>query len=277
MINNYSINREDIENRLSGAFIAVGSAKALRYGGKKVINSTLMGIDTKMEPNPEDTKLLHQKTEEAIKLSGMDKYGVNIQYLKEPPVRKPFSQCKLNEETIINGYNCSYLPHKYKNFPKETILMPEKRRALSGLHELGHAIVDHSKGGKLLSVIDRPARRNHNKFLKWMTLWGAFSEKCEKKDNKELSVLEKANNLVRDNAGVLVAGMMAPVITSEFLASFQAQKLANKLFDKKMAGRILKSNGVGLASYVLHTLLIGAVATCAVKAKDKYMEHCANR
>lgn len=276
MINNYSINRDDIENRLSGAFIAIGSAKTLRYGGKKVINNTLSGIDNRMEVTPEETKYLHQKAEEAIKLSGMDRYGLNIQYLKEPPVRKPFSKCKQNEETIINGYNCSYLPYKYKNFPPETILMPEKRRAMSGFHEIGHAIVEHTKAGKILSVLDRPARRNHNKFLKWMTLWGAFSEKCEKKDNKELSPIEKANNLVRDNAGIITAGIMAPVIANEFMASFNAQKLANKLLDKRMAGKVLKSNGVGLASYVLHTLLMGAVATCAVKAKDKYMEYCAN-
>lgn len=277
MINSFSINRDDIENRLTGSFLAVGTAKLVHPCLKKAINKTLFHLDNKMEPPASDVLILHQNLDEAVKLTGMDKYGVNVQYLKEPAKLKPHTKCNDIVELVENGHNCSFLPIGYKSYPKNTILMPEKKRAFSGLHELGHAICHHSKIGNLVSKADTYVRKYRRGVLKWAVIWGAFSEKSEPTKNRELSPIEKANNFVRDNAGKLTVGFAAPMILNEFLASYNAQKIANKHLNKNLSRKMLKSNTIGMASYVLHTLAYGAVAASAVAIKDKCMDITKNK
>ena len=227
-------------------------------------------------PSDDTIDVIHKASEKAIKLSGMDSYGVNIKYLK-PPAKKASLVTILGNTIaqIRNGYNACFLPKEVKNvsgtvaYKKNTILMPEKGIAFASFHEIGHSI---NANKSLFWKTMQRMRKSGVLISSVLLLYGAFTKNEKSKDGKELSDKKKANNFVRDNIGKLTFASMLPMLSEEAMATIRGQKLANKLLDKKIARYVFKGNALAYSSYLLSAGALALGSNCAVKIKDNLIK-----
>ena len=271
-IKNYS--DKDIQDRIVGSAVAVGVSRSLKPVVRYVSNTVSDNLIEKLQQiTEEETEILNKATNDAIKLSHMDKYGVRVQFLKMPEQRKSSSQCKNMYEQIQNGYNCAFTRFAYKGIPAKTILMPEKGHSLSGFHELGHAISETKPFGKFIIFTGRMINKiRPYKTASMIAIYGALTEKSTNSDGSDLNTLQKTNNFIRNNAGKISASFMIPRIIDEAMASINGQKLANKLLNKKLSGRVAKNNLIGFSTYLVHAGLLAGISASAVKIKDAFCE-----
>lgn len=153
---------------------------------------------------------------------------------------------------------------------KNSVLLPKESFHGAGFHELGHAMnFNFSKVGRFLQKC-RPVLLYAPIVL---GLYGAFSKKSKPKaENGKLTIRQKINNFIRDNAGKLAFIATLPMLIEEAMATVKGQKFANKLLKPELAKKVLKGNLVAYSSYLLMATT-GAIATfSAVKIKDKAIE-----
>lgn len=214
--------------------------------------------------------ILHQKAEEAIKMAGLDKFGVKIEYLKQPKFKKPFIQVLSNPIAMIEqGMNAAFLNSPAGFFKKNTILMPEKGISFAAFHEIGHAMnYNLSKIGKLLQKMRMPGMFAAGA----IGLFGAFTKTSKPQDGKELTKWQKFKNFVRDNAGKLSFAAMVPMLAEEAMATIKGQKLAKKLLSPKMAKTVAKGNAIAYLSYLASAAALGLSSLAAVKVKDYFVD-----
>lgn len=153
---------------------------------------------------------------------------------------------------------------------KNSIILPKEGLQVAGFHEAGHALNAHfSKLGGLLQKSRTPALYAHIALI----LYGAFSKKsAPKSENGELTVCQKTNNFVRDNAGKLAFLVNLPMLVEEAMASIKGQKYANKLLKPELAKKVLKGNVIAYSTYLLMALCGALAAKLAVRIKDKAVE-----
>lgn len=235
-----------------------------------IISSKFIKMGSNLSEETIDT--FHKGFEQAVKMTGMDKKGVTIHYL--PQTNRGKVQI-LNFDiinSIKNGNNACHLSKDFtdatgKIFKKNSILMPEKDLSFAGFHELGHAINNKNFFWNCLQKLRVPGYTMAGLIM----MYGAFTNKIEKPQNRELTKLEKAHNFVRDNAGKLTFAAVLPTLAEEAMASIRAQKLANKILDKNLAKQVLKGNALAYTTYALGAVSLAVGSYCAVKIKDIMM------
>lgn len=230
----------------------------------------------KMGNLPDDKiELLHKKANDAIKLAGLDKYGVKIKHIKESTVKKPLIKLILNPmEMIEQGLNAAFLGRSAGCFKKNTILMPQKGVSFLAFHEIGHALNHNlSKIGKSLQYLGIPGMIA----AVAIGLFGAVTKTSKPQDGKELTGWQKFKNFVRDNAGKLSFAAMLPMLTEEAMATIKGQKLAKKLLSPEMSKTVLKGNSIAYLSYLASAIAVGLGSMAAVKVKDYFAESKANK
>lgn len=220
-------------------------------------------------------ELLHKKANDAIKLAGLDKYGVKIKHIKESTVKKPLIKLILNPmEMIEHGLNAAFLGRSAGCFKKNTILMPQKGVSFLAFHEIGHALNHNlSKIGKSLQYLGIPGMIA----AVAIGLFGAVTKTSKPQDGKELTGWQKFKNFVRDNAGKLSFAAMLPMLTEEAMATIKGQKLAKKLLSPEMSKTVLKGNSIAYLSYLASAIAVGLGSMAAVKVKDYFAESKANK
>ena len=219
---------------------------------------------------PDDmVQIMHDKAEEAIKVSGLDKAGVKIKYIPAENVKKPFIKLINDPIAMIKkGMNAAYLPKKNK------ILMPAREISFAAFHEIGHAMNNNfSKIGKTLQSLRLPGLMAASA----IALFGAFTKTSKSQGGKELTKWQKFKNFVRDNAGKLSFAAMLPMLTEEAMATIKGQKLAKKLLSPDMFKVVSKGNKIAYLSYIGSAVAMGLSSTAAVKIKDWLVDRKANK
>ena len=140
-------------------------------------------------------ELLHKKANDAIKLAGLDKYGVKIKHIKESTVKKPLIKLILNPmEMIEQGLNAAFLGRSAGCFKKNTILMPQKGVSFLAFHEIGHALNHNlSKIGKSLQYLGIPGMIA----AVAIGLFGAVTKTSKPQDGKELTGWQKFKDTIK--------------------------------------------------------------------------------
>lgn len=261
---------------------AAASIAAMTVGGMVAQASAIPAIGVlkgmqKIGNLPADKiEIMHKAAEQAIKDTGLAAKGVTIEYLKEPTVKKGLKA--LFESPIVQikeGLNACFINPKSSikdlnkyNVKANTIYMPEKAISYAGFHEIGHAMnANLTKWGTALQKMRKPGMIAAGLIM----LYGAFSKQSEPKDGKELTKGQKANNFIRNNAGKLAFGAMAPTLFEEAMATIKGNGLAKKLLSPEMAKTVMKGNGVAYLSYLASAAGLGLGAWAAVKIKDSAM------
>lgn len=264
--------RDDAQEAINSVVAWVGGGMATSVTSMGTIG--VLGAMKKIGTIPQDrVDILHEAAEKAIKVAGVDKFGVKIKYLEEPKSKRSILTMLHNPiEQIKNGYNACFFPKDARNafgnivYKKNTILMPEKGLSFAAFHEIGHSI---NANKSLFWRTMQKTRKLGMIGASFILLYGAFSKNVKSDNGKELTTGQKANNFVRNNAGKLSFAVMLPMLAEEAMASIRGQKLANKLLDKNLAKYVKKGNTVAFTSYLISAAALALGSYAAVKIKDK--------
>ena len=135
-------------------------------------------------------------------------------------------------------------------------------------HEAGHAVMNNGKHfDKIISKIPYLIRRFN--ILPATLMLGLLTRKHENKGNKELSSIQKAENFIHNNLGLITGAITVPTLVMEGRASWIGEKHVKPLLPKNIFKNVKINNRLGLMSYAANTCSAIIGAHLAVKAKDK--------
>lgn len=143
------------------------------------------------------------------------------------------------------------------------------------LHEVGHAI---NKNKNILTKFPQTFSTISSKVLIPFVILNALFTNKPKKDeneNNNNSIFNKVREFTRKHVGLTVAGLWAPILLEESLATTRAIKFVNKSKAikenvKKQHNKCLK---IAFGTYILAAVSSGALAQLAVFVKDKIVEY----
>ena len=261
----------------------IGESIVAYIGGSTVATATtpiglgvMKGIHNIGKLPADKIEIMHKAAEKAIKDTGLAAKGLQIEYLKKPPInlggmlefiRNPIKQ-------IEAGYNGMFIKGLAEKQMVQSILMPQKDVSFLAFHEIGHAMNNNfSKIGEFI----QHARNTLMTLASLIEIYGAFSTKSKPKDGEKLTGMQKVNNFIRNNAGKLAFGAMTPVLLEEGIATLRGNNLAKKLLSPDMFKIVKKGNAVAFLSYLATAAGLGLGAWAAVKIKDKLVERKENK
>lgn len=166
---------------------------------------------------------------------------------------------------FIEGKNAAYAPNVKK------VLIPDKL-ALSGFHEIGHALnANSSKIGKVLQKC-----RGMSLLAAPILLISMFTKTkvSEVGQDKDASTLEKTTGFIKKNAGKLTFATFLPTLIEEGMATMKGNKLAKEALKDmpELLKKVKKTNLLGYSTYLAMAVLTAVGATAAVKVKDSIQE-----
>lgn len=166
---------------------------------------------------------------------------------------------------FIEGKNAAYAPNVKK------VLIPDEL-ALSGFHEIGHALnANSSKIGKILQ------KTRGASLLAVPILLVSMFTKTKVSDvgkDKDASTLEKTTGFIKKNAGKLTFATFLPTLIEEGMATMKGNKLATEALKDmpELLKKVKKTNLLGYSTYLAMAVLTAVGATAAVKVKDVIQE-----
>jgi hypothetical protein len=221
---------------------------------------------------PEETiKTIHRAINKALVDTGLNAKGTFIQRVPEVAPKNILEKLTGLKDPAIgakHGTNAGFgKAYSLLNPKVKTIIVvPEKKIAFAGFHEIGHAMnYNFSKVGKLLQKLRGPG------VLAAMAIaaFGCFTKNTKAQEGQELTKGQKIKNGIRNNAGKLAFAAMVPMLAEEAMATIKGQKIASKLLDKNLAKTVLKGNGVAYLTYASMAAGVALAAWAGVKIKDK--------
>ncbi len=158
------------------------------------------------------------------------------------------------------------LKEKATYIKANSVLLSKDKLHTVGFHELGHAMNwNFSSFGRFLQKC-RTVAMFAPMFI---GIYGAVTKKSKpKNEGEKLTVAQKFNNFLRDNAGKLSFAVALPMLIEEGMATAKGNSFAKKLLSPELAKRVSKSNAVAYSSYLLTAVLGTLGAYVAVKVKD---------
>ena len=218
-----------------------------------LVSSAIMGtlpafskpFSTQLVKEHYDNYLYKDAFEKSIKVSGLDKKGVQIapaQFLKD---RSP----------EFFGQNACY------NTENKKILINTDKISIAGFHEAGHALND-LKGisGKLLSKMRWPGRAVAG-LMGYVALFQRTKPKEAPRDKMDF---------IKDNCGKIAFVSMLPTVLEEGMASYKGVKLARKTgLAEPLIKNMKKLYAKALLTYAGHAVVAGL----AVGASSMIMDY----
>ena len=162
---------------------------------------------------------------------------------------------------ISRGHNAAY-------DGKSAVLINREKLSLSSFHELGHAF--NHKNSALFSALQK-VRTPAIAIAGLLSAIPAFTKEIKPEDGKELTTWQKFKNGFRKACPALATIAMTPVVAEEAMATIRGNAWAKKLLDPSLYKKVVKTNALGLATYVLTAVGMGLFGYAALKAKDKYV------
>lgn len=256
--------------------LAAASAVALSLGGNKLMDNISASL------TPQQVETVKDATFEMCKQTGLSEKGVKLFFANENNVKMPGEKLPKILRDILMKFNTSAAIARGENagFAKDVkfimkdgtaqvhkyvVCLPENKLFLAAFHELGHALnCTKSKIGKTLQNLRLPSIVLAGAIV----LFTCLSKESKPKDGKELNKTQKANNLVRNNAGKLAFVAMLPVVAEEAMASIKASKWANANMAKDLSKKVAATNMFGFATYLALPLIFGLSAYSYVRIKN---------
>lgn len=274
----YLIKPQKKENNVGASIGAIVGSSMVSGMLAPIVSSTILPAMKKNGQLPQDTiDTIQNGAKQAVEETGLKDKGVRIRFLDKLTItqslkNKPFLKSVLDGmyiDQVRAGNNAFFAPSdiafkdngvKKVYLKKNSIVMPKKDISGAVYHEIGHAMNFHfSKLGKVLQKM-RPVAMLTPGLI---ALYGA----CSKKNDS------KANNFVRNNAGLLAFASTIPMLAEEGMATYKGQKLADKILSKELAANVLKGNKIAYCSYALSAIFGGLTAFAAVKIKDSAIKN----
>ena len=207
-----------------------------------------------------------------INSKGLSNKGVAIHNIESAGVNLTGIPNKIMEyidpiTSAAAGKNAFFTNKAISEYGKNSIILNKNKMSTAVFHEIGHAInSNNSKFWRLMQGMRTPTMA----LAAGLALFGAFTNKAEAKDGKELTTGQKAKNAIRNNAGKLAFAAMIPMLAEEGMASIRGCKWAKSNLPKELFKKVLKTNICGYASYLGGAVALGLAALTAVKIKDHF-------
>lgn len=184
--------------------------------------------------------------ENSIKLSGLDKLGVEIAEAQKVP----------NGSAEFHGQNAHF------NLVSKKIVINTDKISIAGFHEAGHALNDLKRGvGKFLSKMRWPGRALAG-FMGYVALFSRPKPKEAPKDGMDY---------LKDNCGKIAFLGMLPTVFEEGMASYKGVKLARKTgLAQPLIKNMKKLYSKALLTYIGHATVTGIAVGVASKIMDFY-------
>ena len=289
--------KDSVKNKGVGiGLVVAGLPKSTIF--PKVSQTAMNNMFKTAQISPEQTQLVKDILVKTVESTGLKDKGVSVynissgdyskldevySFLKNKMVDKYFNFIKKvvpddsfaesAEEMLkdviagqfIEGKNAAYAPNVKK------VLIPDEL-ALSGFHEIGHALnANSSKIGKVLQKC-----RGMSLLAVPILLISMFTKTKVSdvgKDN-DASALEKSAGFVKKNAGKLTFVTFLPTLIEEGMATIKGNKLAKEALKDmpELLKKVKKTNLLGYSTYLAMATLTALGATAAVKVKDSIQE-----
>jgi len=279
----YEINNYSGGGPLPSLAAATIGGTITQMSAPAVICGVLPAMNKMGKLKQDEIAAIKEAAKKTLTDSNLISKGVNIEWLK-PHTKKQSTLDILKADLISpldavkNGRNAFFIPKGgmlptldgFVKIPSNTILMPEKEISYAVFHEMGHAMnANLSKIGSSLLKF-RPLAM-YAPFL--VTLYSAFTSKSKPNNgNEDLTLRQKINNGIRNNAGKLSFLLMTPMLIEEGMATIKGQKFANKLLSPELAKKVRNGNCVAYLSYLTTAIFAGLGAWATTKIKDKIVE-----
>jgi len=189
--------------------------------------------------------------EEKLKKTFKDKKLIDILVASKP---------KNFKISYMNGTNACYHPSNKTILAAENNILPIP-------HEAGHAIFNSKNWGKSINMTRYYIRKYG--IMNKVVLLGLLTRKHKPEEGKPLTKLQKAENAIHNNLGIIAGATFLPTLTEEICASLFAKKKIKHLLPENLYKLMVKSNRLGFATYAVGALSTIVATTAAVKTKDK--------
>ena len=152
------------------------------------------------------------------------------------------------------------------SFDTNEIIYRKEKMSLAAFHEIGHA---HNKFHSKFWRAIQKSRRPLSIIPLAITAFVAFTKNSKPENGQELTVIQKTKNFIRNHAEIFAFASTIPALAEEITASVKGCKWANKLLDKNLAKKVLKSNILGGITY----LSIGGITALSVHIAKKIKDN----
>lgn len=176
--------------------------------------------------------------------------------LRKTPIGK--SYISMLEDMLTNGNNACYLPKANK------VVVNLEKLGTSAFHEIGHSMNRNaSKFWKVMQKVRTPSML----LAGTVPIIGLFKRKKVEGEEPK-NVVDKATTFIKNHCGVLTTAAFVPVVAEELKASQRGNKLAKQLLSPENYKKVVKSNRLGAASYILTALVAGVGAFVASHVRN---------
>lgn len=212
--------------------------------------------------NKPATQAIADTAEEASKVVIKD-YKLKKAILTELPAKLRGTKLgKLYTSMISNmlkeGDNACFLPKANK------CVVNMEKIGTSAFHEIGHSINRNmSTFWKAMQKMRTPAMLTAGV----IPLVGLFKRKKVEGEEPKNAV-DKVTTFIKEHCGKLTTLAFVPVVAEELKASQRGNKLAKQLLSPEMYKKVVKSNKLGAASYVLAAGAAGLTAFVGSTVRD---------
>ncbi len=275
--NNIQIQKTESKNKkknLLASSVAATGSNAVQLGASLplagFVIKSMSSINKKL--SQDQVNQIMDSADKFINSKGLSNKGVTIQNIKSTGANLTGVSDKIMEyidpiKSAGAGKNAFFTNKAISGYAGNSILLNKDKMSTAVFHEIGHAInYNNSKFWRFMQGMRTPAMA----LAAGLALFGAFTNKAEAKDGKELTTGQKVKNAIRNNAGKLAFAAMIPMLAEEGMASIRGCKWANSNLPKELAKKVLKTNICGYASYLGNAVALGLAALTAVKIKDHF-------
>lgn len=276
----------------------LGSAGALAAGcatgiGIQTASDLLRkeSIKTDDSFNGAQKKFLQEMSYTALEKTGLDKKGVRIRNFCELPQAEyglkdtskayqaiykkisPLYETAKGKDSYFTAYQLGEFGKQY--ISSNEILVNMQKLPSRVFNELGHAINANKsdiwkgiQGFKASSVA----------LAAGLAIFGAMSQKAEsKKDNGELSKIQKITDFTRNNIGKLSALILLPNAIEEIVATARSAKFAKNFLSPEYSKNIIKSSRLAMLSGLSTSAGLILAGITAVKIKDEIVKNSGSK
>ncbi len=213
-------------------------------GVKEAAGNTVDNIILKVIPIPSDLELKKALlTEMPAKLRRTRLGEIYISYM---------------EDTLTKGNNACYLPKANK------VVVNIRELGTAAFHEIGHAM--NRNASKFWKVMQK-SRTPSLLFAGAVPIIALFKRKKVEGEEPK-NVVDKATTFIKNNCGVLTTAAFVPVVAEELKATQRGNKLAKQLLSPEIYKKVVKTNRIGAATYIMTGLVAGGATFVGSYVRD---------
>lgn len=268
---------------VAGDIVRRCAKKSFLFGAPK-INQQLANLNNSI--TQDEFQTINNSTQKALKTTGLDKKGVDIIKTSDEnlesiikitwkELNSGLGKYSTQEKKLatLNRQLYDFIEDSGICFAKSSnkIILPKNNHILGMFHEMGHALVNSSSFGKIIS-------KSRNAFGLCVPIYLISMLKTKKAQGEEpKNKIDKAGDFVKNNAGKLAFLSFAPLLLDEGLATIKGNKIAKEVLGENLAKKVAKANKLGFSTYALLATCTSFGLFLSTKIKDKIAHNKVNQ